>query len=189
VENLQYSDNYYDKIKPRLHQRIGRELRVAYRVVDFGCGSCELVQFLRDNYRQRVTGIDISDDDFPRDGVPRNRRRSPKCVKSDAADVGFIRDGTVDAVVSMWALHEMDEPDRVLRQAYRVLRPGGEILIVDFPRDSIAQQLWDEQYYTVQEVSDMLNKTGFRDAKAKTIERRQIIWATAFRSSRERNGE
>ncbi len=185
---MQSSEGYYDRIKPRLYRRIGRELRVAYRVVDFGCGSCELVRFLRDNYRQRVTGIDISDDDFPGHGGPRNKRSSRECIKADAADVGFIRDGTVDAVVSMWALHEMDQPKRVLREAYRVLRPGGEILIVDFPRDSIAQQLWDEQYYTVQEVGDMLNETGFSDVKTKTIERRQIIWARGFRPSRESSG-
>ncbi|MCD6287940.1 MAG: class I SAM-dependent methyltransferase, partial [Candidatus Hydrogenedentes bacterium] len=177
---------YYDRIKPRLHQRIGRELRVAYRVVDFGCGSCTLVQFLRDNYRQRVTGIDISDNDFPQHSRKRSRRRSRKCVKADAGNIGFIRDETIDAVVSMWALHEMEEPGRVLREAYRVLRPGGEILIVEFPRDSIAQQLWNEQYYSVKEIGDMLNQPGFIDVKAKTIERRQIIWATAFRPSRKK---
>jgi len=184
---MQYSDDYYDKIKPHLHQRIGRELRVAYRVVDFGCGSCELVRFLRDKYRQRVTGIDISDNDFPGHSHRRTARKLRKCVKSDAADVGFIRDGTIDAVVSMWALHEMDEPANVLREGYRILRPGGEILIVDFPRDSIAQQLWDEQYYTVREIGDMLNETGFNDVKAKTIKRRQIIWARGFKPSLERN--
>ena len=179
------SDNYYDRIKPRLYQQIGRELRVAYRVVDFGCGSCELVRFLRDNYRQRVTGIDISDDDFPGHRGRRSRQSSRRCVKADSADVGFIRDGTIDAVVSMWALHEMDKPGSVLHEAYRILRPGGEILIVEFPRDSMAQQLWDEQYYTVPEIDAMLNEAGFSDLKTKTIKRRQIIWATGFRPSRE----
>jgi len=182
-------DNYYDRIKPRLYNRIGRELRVAYRIVDLGCGACGLVQFLRDKYRQRVTGIDIYDDDFPRHGGRINMRRSRRCVKADAADVGFIRDGTIDAVVSMWALHEMDKPASVLSEAYRILRPGGEILIVDFPRDSIAQQLWNEQYYSGPEIGAMLNETGFSDVKAKTIERRQIIWAIGFRPSRERSGE
>ncbi len=34
------------------------------------------------------------------------------------------------------------------REAKRVLRLGGEVLIVDFPRCSLAQRLWNEDYYT-----------------------------------------
>jgi len=185
---LQSSSNYYDRIKPRLYLRIGRGLRLAHRVVDFGCGSCDLALFLRDAYRQRVTGIDTSEEGFPGDGRRSRGRGQIKCVKADATDIGFIRDGTVDAVVSMWALHEMDEPDRVLREAYRILRPGGKILIVDFPRDSLAQRLWNEDYYSVEEIDLMMNEAGFSEVTAKTIERRQIIWAEGFRPSSERIG-
>lgn len=42
------NDNFYDKIKPHLHKCIGREVRSAHRVLDLGCGSCELVRCLTD---------------------------------------------------------------------------------------------------------------------------------------------
>ncbi len=62
VEKL--TDNFYEKIKPRLYQRVGRELRLAYRVLDLGCGTCELAEFLSETYRQKVTGVDISANGF-----------------------------------------------------------------------------------------------------------------------------
>jgi len=34
VSPVKLSDNFYDKIKPRLYQRVGKELRLAYRVLD-----------------------------------------------------------------------------------------------------------------------------------------------------------
>ena len=64
----------YEKIKPRLHRRIGRELRLAHRVLDLGCGSCELVRYLADAYEQQVTGVDISSGSFLR-RWPHNHQR------------------------------------------------------------------------------------------------------------------
>jgi cyclopropane fatty-acyl-phospholipid synthase-like methyltransferase len=57
---MKLSDNFYDKIKPRLYQRVGKELRLAYRVLDLGCGACELARYLSETYGQKVTGVDIS---------------------------------------------------------------------------------------------------------------------------------
>jgi len=50
------SHEFYERIKPRLHQRIGRELRLAGQVLDLGCGACELVRYLAHTYSQHVTG-------------------------------------------------------------------------------------------------------------------------------------
>jgi len=177
-------DDFYERLKPKLHRRIGRELRLAYRVLDLGCGSCELVRFLRELYRQRVTGVDVSEGGFPRHDTPSETRKPVRCVKADAAKLGFVRKGMVDAVVSMWALHEMKDVDGALGEAHRVLRPGGKILIVDFPRGSLAQRLWDEGYYTAQEIDDMLRQAGFLEVRAKTIERGQVIWAKGYRRPR-----
>lgn len=183
------TDGFYQRVKPRLYRRVGEELRLAYRILDLGCGNCELAEFLSGTYDQRVTGVDISSGSFPRhdDGAP--SRRTLTCVKADAARLGFVRDGSIDAVVSMWAAHEMKDLKGALREARRVLRPGGEILVVDFPRGSLAQRLWDESYYSPEEVSDVLEYAGFVGVRAKAIEQKQIIWAKGFRRARVASGD
>ncbi|HUT61367.1 MAG TPA: class I SAM-dependent methyltransferase [Phycisphaerae bacterium] len=182
---VELPDNFYEKAKPRLLRRVGRELSLAYRILDLGCGNCGLVQFLRKTYRQRVTGVDISDGSFPRHDAPLQRPSPLRCIKADAAHLNFVKDGVMDAVVSMWALHEMKNPGGVLREAFRVLRPGGEILIIDFPRNSLAQRLWNEKYYTLKGVVRLLREARLQDVRVKTIERGQIIWATGFRQAEE----
>ena len=170
------SENLYEQIKPRLHRRIGKELRLAWRVLDLGCGSCDLVRYLGAKYKQRITGVDISSGSFPRKRTSPNGVRF-RCLRRDAARLEFAGDRSVDAVVMMWALHEMDHPEAILVETRRVLRPGGEVLIVDFPRGSLAQKLWNEDYYRPDEVKRLLVKTGFADIRARLIEKQQVLWA------------
>ncbi|RLB77858.1 MAG: hypothetical protein DRH24_15475 [Deltaproteobacteria bacterium] len=176
-------DNFYDKIKPRLYQRIGKELRLAYRVLDLGCGACELVQYLADNYKQLVTGIDISGESFPSYKNITKKNKNVRCIRKDAAQLTFIRNETIDAAIVFWALHEMEHPQKVLQQACRALRPGGEIVIVEFPRGSLAQKLWNENYYTIKALTGFLRKAGFKDVLAKRIEHKQILWVTGYRGT------
>ncbi len=172
-------DDFYERMKPRLHKRIGRELRLARHVLDLGCGSCDLVRYLVETYCQEVTGVDIASDSFPK------RRRSRegvrfRCLRRDAVRLPFAADGSADAVVTMWALHEMKRPTSVLAETRRVLRSGGELLVVDFPKDSLAQKLWDEDYYRPDEVKRLLEETGFSEVRVRLIERGQVIWARAY---------
>jgi ubiquinone/menaquinone biosynthesis C-methylase UbiE len=178
METAKLSDNFYDEIKPRLHERIGQELRGAKHVLDLGCGDCELVQYLADTYGQQVTGIDISGESFPDVLEIAKAGKNVRCIHKDVANLEFLY-GTVDAVIIMWALHEMKQPQTVLRQAYRALRPGGEILIVEFPRDSLAQRLWNENYYHREEIVKLLREAGFENIQSKLIERKQIMWFKA----------
>jgi ubiquinone/menaquinone biosynthesis C-methylase UbiE len=177
------SDNFYDKIKPRLYQRVGRELRLAYRVLDLGCGACELAQYLSETYGQKVTGVDISANGFPnRRNINKNIKRI-RCIRKDAARLAFIRSETIDAAIIFWALHEMKNSQAILQETHRVLRPGGKALIVEFPRNSLAQKLWNENYYTSKELTGSLFKAGFKDILVKRIEHKQILWVTGFRSN------
>ncbi len=174
------SENFYEELKPQLHRRIARTLRGSKKVVDLGCGSCDLAQFLAKSNRQEVIGIDISDASFPPEAQMSSAQgEKVRCVKKDAGALSFLVADSMDAVVTMWALHEMSSPIRVLREARRILRPDGLMLILDFPRGSLAQRLWNENYYSRHEVADMLKKTGFVSVRSRVIARGQIIWAQA----------
>jgi cyclopropane fatty-acyl-phospholipid synthase-like methyltransferase len=91
METAKLSENFYDEIKPRLNERIGRELCLAYRVLDLGCGACELAKYLSETYGQKVTGVDISANGFPNNrDITKNTRRI-RCIRKDAARLTFIR--------------------------------------------------------------------------------------------------
>ncbi|MBS3735416.1 MAG: methyltransferase domain-containing protein [Phycisphaerae bacterium] len=173
-------DDFYDRIKPRLHRRIGREVRLARRVLDLGCGSCDLVRYLAETYGQQVTGVDVASGSFPR------RRRTAdggrfRCLRRDAAGMRFAEDGAFDAAVSMWALHEMDDPAAALREVRRVLRAGGELFVMDFPRGSLAQRLWNEDYYRPAALKQLIRRAGFQQVQLRVIERGHVMWARGYR--------
>jgi len=176
-------DNFYDKIKPRLYQRVGRELRLAYRVLDLGCGACELAQYLAETYGQEVIGVDISANSFPDKQNMTKTIKPVRCIRKNAARLSFIRNETIDAAIVFWALHEMKKPQAILQEANRVLRPGGEVLVVEFPRYSLAQKLWNESYYTIKELVGSLRKAGFEDVVAELIEHKQILWVNGHRGT------
>lgn len=181
MRNRGIPDDFYERIKPRLYERIGREIRLAYRILDMGCGRCELGKFLKRHYRQQVTGVDISAEKFPKRRSKSGKKGHMRCIRADASKLSFLENASIDAVVSMWALHEMKKPEKVLREARRKLRPGGKIVIVDFRHRSLAKRLWDENYYTVSQMGKILMKAGFQEVQARTMERRQVVWATGWR--------
>lgn len=172
-------DDFYERIKERIRTLIAGRLHFAGQVVEFGCGSCELARFLARENRQHVTGVDVSSSSFPEG---ENAQDGVECRKADARALDFIQDRSVDAVVSVHALHEMENPVEVMREANRVLRGEGMALVVDFPRDSLAQRLWNENYYAPKEVHEMLRQAGFAGVESRLIARGQLIWAEAHKA-------
>lgn len=179
---MEFPDDFYERIKNRLYRRICRELQSARHVLDIGCGACELDRFIAEQNGAHVLGLDISDGKFPQEEILSPR---VKCRKGDAGDIEFLKDGSMDGVVSVYVLHEMNNALTALEEARRVLRPGGHILIVDFPKASLAQRLSDEHYYTPSRVAVMLRRAGFADAQANTIFQNQLIWAQARKARAE----
>jgi len=175
------SVTFYKGCKAWLHRRIALELAQARRVVDLGCGDCRLATLLSNTGHHEVIGVDVSGGSFPRRS---SRGGSRRCIRADAQSLRFLSRGSVDSVVSVWALHEFEAPVTVLREAKRILRPDGEILIVDFPRGSLAQRLWNENYYTTRKVGEMLKRVGFVRVQARRIARKQLTWARGFKASR-----
>ena len=113
MKAVKLSEKFYDKIKPRLHERIGREFQGGKHVLDLGCGNCELVRYLAETCGRQVIGIDISSEKFPRYKELAKAGTNMKCIRKDAVNLEFLY--AMDAVVIMWALHEMEQPLSVLQ--------------------------------------------------------------------------
>ncbi|MEK2493924.1 class I SAM-dependent methyltransferase [Kitasatospora purpeofusca] len=91
-------------------------------VLDIACGTGIVTRRLRRPGRT-VLGVDRS----PGMLVPAAHRIPGGAVCGDATRLPFAS-GSVDAVVMVWLLHLLPDPEPVLAEALRVLRPGGRLV-------------------------------------------------------------
>ncbi|MCD6351517.1 MAG: class I SAM-dependent methyltransferase [Armatimonadetes bacterium] len=164
--------NIYDEHHEELLGFLADELAGCERVLEFGCGDCELSVTLARKLRVPVLGIDLGDGGFTEAFHLARRRRVKRlvdCRKADAERLDSLPDGSFSCAVSKWVLHELDHPVRALREIRRVLAPGGLLLCCDFTRDSQAAGLWGERYYTPRQAAALFRRAGFAHVSVRTI--------------------
>jgi ubiquinone/menaquinone biosynthesis C-methylase UbiE len=132
-----------DVFRRRLVQEMG--VRPGERVLDVGCGTGTLLL----EVQAQQPGAEIVGIDPDPDILSIAREKARRAAVSIALDVGFAdelpyADATFDHVVSTLAFHHLTTGERqaALREAMRVLRPGGGLHIGDFgPPARIARPL------------------------------------------------
>ncbi|MDS0299116.1 methyltransferase domain-containing protein [Halogeometricum sp. S1BR25-6] len=106
--------------------------------------------------------------DFSRGMLARARADGHPVVRADAGSLPF-RDGGVDAVVVVDALHHLPDPERSLREAARVVAPGGVVVVQEFgPRTLRGRGLvlaeravgFDSEFWTPAELCALLERVG-----------------------------
>jgi ubiquinone/menaquinone biosynthesis C-methylase UbiE/DNA-binding transcriptional ArsR family regulator len=105
-------------------------------VLDLGTGTGRMLELLGVDI-ERGVGIDLSLDmlAFARARLDRAGLRHCSVRQGDVYDLSLPRD-SFDVVVIHQVLHFLDDGARAVREAARVLRPQGRLLIVDFaPHD------------------------------------------------------
>ncbi|RME94286.1 MAG: methyltransferase domain-containing protein [Verrucomicrobia bacterium] len=134
-------------------------------VADLGCGEGLLSEMLARRCR-RVIAVDNS-----RRMVAFGAR---KAARNGLANLEFrhgdlqdppIDDASVDAVILSQALHHAEDPAKALRSAWRILRPGGQLLILDLRRHQVeaARTLYGDRWlgFAEGELLQWLEEAGF----------------------------
>jgi len=107
-------------------------------LLDAGCGPGRLsLDIMRRFPELKIIGLDISRMMLKRAGknisAYKYQDRMHLC-KANVLQLPLESD-SIDFVVSTLAMHHWPDPERALREIHRVLKPGGQFLIVDLRRD------------------------------------------------------
>jgi len=169
--------NVYDRFWARyVNQTLPVLRRVAdvqpgERVIDLACGTGEFERLvLAAEPRAQLIGVDLSPSMLER---ARAKLDGQGDVRFEEADVHALPFGTgaFDVAVCANTFHYFSHPGHVLREARRVLRPNGRVVILDWCRDFWTCRVMDavlrildpayQHCYALDEMRGLLEATDF----------------------------
>lgn len=166
--------NTYRPVHDAVVEALGDPRRA--RLLDLGCGTGQLAGRLARAFpRAHITGCDFSAGMLERAAA---RCPTVRLVQGDAGRLPFA-DAAFDAVVSTEAFHWFPDPAAALAECFRVLRPGGHLLlaVVNTPAEPVSElfhlgsRLLGEPFYwpSGRQAREWITAAGFR------IERQQRL--------------
>ncbi|KAJ5972717.1 uncharacterized protein N7479_002635 [Penicillium vulpinum] len=111
------------------------------RVLDAGCGVAHVAIHLASKHGLRVQGIDIVDHHIvkSRRNIARHHLSKDQVTvrKMDYHHLESFTDGSFDGVYTMETFVHATDPQGVLRNFFRVLRPGGRLALFEYDHELV----------------------------------------------------
>jgi len=133
---------------------------------NLGCGSTKY-----DSPGLRLVGVDKSAKGERGTGGTKFDAAAPDVV-GDAAELGFVANGSQDVLVAQHLLEHLVDPIAALDRWYAVLRPGGTLLLTVPDQERMNTILLDCTHvhaYTANSLPRLISRCGFRVMECRTI--------------------
>jgi ArsR family transcriptional regulator len=144
-------------------------------IADLGAGEGTISQLMAQRAK-RVIAIDNSKKmvEFGSEIARKHGIGNLEYRLGDLEDVP-IRSGTVDLAFLSQALHHARHPKRATAEAWRILKPGGRVAVLDLNRHHFeqARELYADLWlgFTELEIERCLKSAGFRNVETAVVHR------------------
>jgi ArsR family transcriptional regulator len=144
-------------------------------IADLGAGDGSFALLLA-QAATRVIAVDSSQKmlDVAREQALRNGVANVEFRLGDMEELP-IDDSAVDLVFFSQSLHHAGHPERAVREAWRILRPGGRIVVLDLAKHRFeeARELYADEWlgFSEVEIESMLSNAGFLGAQASVVDK------------------
>ena len=144
-------------------------------IADLGAGEGTLSQLLAQRAK-KVIAVDNSEK-MVEFGAGLARKHGVKNLQYRKGDLEAlpIAAASVDLALFSQSLHHAQHPQRAVDEAYRILKPGGRIAVLDLARHHFeeARELYADLWlgFTEVEIGTFLRKAGFRDIHTSIVHR------------------
>jgi len=144
-------------------------------IADLGAGEGTLAQLLARRAKS-VIAVDLSEK-MVEFGSQLARQHGFSNLEYRLGDIEAppIDPGTIDLAILSQALHHAINPARAIQAAFRILRPGGRILVLDLLAHTFeqARELYADVWlgFSEVELSYALQKAGFTETEVRVVSR------------------
>jgi ubiquinone/menaquinone biosynthesis C-methylase UbiE/biotin operon repressor len=142
-------------------------------IADLGAGEGSFSQLLA-RRAKKVIAVDNSEKmvEYGRELARKHGVKNLEYRKGDLEEVP-IKDAAVDLAFFSQALHHAQHPERAVAEAWRILKPGGRIVVLDLLRHNYeeARELYADLWlgFTEVEVTRFLRQAGFKNIETSVV--------------------
>ena len=157
------------------------DLPMRGQFLDAGCGSGLLARYLYEQSSRRdIIAVDLSELRLKQaENAARSLGQKIKFQTEDLEDLSF-RDDSFDVVVCRYVMEHVRKPELILKELFRVLKPGGKLVIINFDgivvnlysRDQTLQnqlrhlaQSYPGDLYIARKLPTLLESTNFKEIR------------------------
>lgn len=110
------------------------------KIIDLCCGTGDLSIIIKQIEPQAdVTGIDFSDKML---GVAKQKSQNIQYLQGDVTALPYP-DNTFDCAVMGFGLRNIQNAEKAVEEAYRILKPGGYFMHLDFGKKNLISKVFD----------------------------------------------